>query len=156
MTSGRRLGIIAVVVAVVGLSLASTLVKWSQTSGPAVAWWRMLASTAVWATILAVRRRRLVRTAELRQAFRGPFMINGGFDRTAAGAAIGEGRADLVAFGVPYLANPDLPERLRLDASLNAPDPATFYGGDARGYTDYPALDAADVGQTPALAGASA
>jgi N-ethylmaleimide reductase len=45
-----------------------------------------------------------------------------------------------VAFGKPYIANPDLVERLRADAPLNAPDKATFYGGGAKGYTDYPAL----------------
>jgi len=54
----------------------------------------------------------------------------------AAGAA----GAGAVAFGVPYLANPDLVERLRGAAPLNTPDPATFYGGGERGYTDYPAL----------------
>ncbi len=48
-----------------------------------------------------------------------------------------------VAFGQTFIANPDLPERFRADAALNPPDPATFYGGDSRGYTDYPALDAA-------------
>ena len=48
--------------------------------------------------------------------------------------------ADLVAFGRPFLANPDLVERLRRDAPLNTPDKATFYGGGAKGYTDYPAL----------------
>jgi drug/metabolite transporter (DMT)-like permease len=68
VTSGRRAGIVSVVVAIVGLSLGSTLVKWSQTAGPTVAWWRMLASATVWMAILAVRRRRLVTAAELRQA----------------------------------------------------------------------------------------
>jgi N-ethylmaleimide reductase len=47
-----------------------------------------------------------------------------------------------VSFGAPFLANPDLPLRLARNAPLNAPDPATFYGGDAHGYTDYPALEA--------------
>jgi N-ethylmaleimide reductase len=50
------------------------------------------------------------------------------------------GRADLVSFGRHFLANPDLPERLRLGAHLNEADPATFYGGDQRGYVDYPSL----------------
>ena len=49
----------------------------------------------------------------------------------------------MIAFGQAFLANPDLPERFRENAPLNQPDPATFYGGDDRGYTDYPALDAA-------------
>ena len=47
---------------------------------------------------------------------------------------------NLVAFGVPFLANPDLPERYRKKASLNAPDQGTFYAGEEKGYTDYPAL----------------
>ena len=53
------------------------------------------------------------------------------------------GAADLVAYGKAFLANPDLPERFRRQAPLNVPDPASFYGGDGRGYTDYPALEAA-------------
>jgi N-ethylmaleimide reductase len=53
------------------------------------------------------------------------------------------GRADLVSFGAPFLANPDLPERFAEGAPLNPPNPATFYGGGAVGYTDYPALAAA-------------
>ncbi|HWK45344.1 MAG TPA: alkene reductase [Stellaceae bacterium] len=79
----------------------------------------------------------------LRQIFRGPFMLNGGYDRAHANAAIAEGTADLIAFGVPFLANPDLPARLRLEAPLNKPDQATFYGGDEHGYTDYPTLSQA-------------
>ena len=51
--------------------------------------------------------------------------------------------ADLIAFGKPFIANPDLVERLRRGAPLNAPDKATFYGGGAKGYTDYPVLDEA-------------
>lgn len=78
-----------------------------------------------------------------RPLFKGVLIANGGFNFTMADAAIREGWADAVAFGVPYLANPDLPERFRRfgsQAPLNAPDFATFYGGDARGYTDYPLL----------------
>ena len=93
----------------------------------------------------------------IRAAFRGPLILNGGYDRAAADAAIAEGRGDLIAFGVPYLANPDLPERLAQNAPLNAPNPATFYGGGAEGYLDYPTLDeqegAAQGGR--ALAGAA-
>lgn len=81
-------------------------------------------------------------TADLARAFGGPVIVNGGYDRTRAGQALAAG-ATAVAFGVPYIANPDLVERLELQAPLNAPDPTTFYGGDARGYTDYPALDRA-------------
>jgi N-ethylmaleimide reductase len=78
----------------------------------------------------------------LRPLFRGPVILNGNFDAEAATSAIARGEADLVAFGVPYLANPDLPERLRRHAPLNAPDRSTFYGGSEHGYTDYPALTA--------------
>jgi len=76
----------------------------------------------------------------LRKIFDGTYIVNGGFDIAAANAAIANGETDLVAFGVPYLANPDLPERYRQGAALNAPDQATFYTGDAKGYIDYPAL----------------
>ena len=72
-----------------------------------------------------------------------PLIVNTGFDKAKANAFIAAGKADAVAFGVPYIANPDLVERLRSDAPLNKPDPTTFYGKGAKGYTDYPAL--ADV-----------
>ncbi|GJG85419.1 alkene reductase [Gemmatimonadetes bacterium T265] len=88
----------------------------------------------------------------IRAAFRGPLILNGGYDRATADAAIAEGRADLIAFGVPYLANPDLPERYAQGAPLNPPNPATFYGGGAEGYLDYPTL----AEQDGALAGAGA
>jgi N-ethylmaleimide reductase len=54
--------------------------------------------------------------------------------------AVASGRADLVSFGRPFIANPDLVRRLREDAPLNKLDQATLYGGDAKGYTDYPTL----------------
>jgi N-ethylmaleimide reductase len=76
----------------------------------------------------------------LRQLFSGPVIINGGFDRERGEAAIERGEADLVAFGIKFLANPDLPERWRRGARLNDPIRETFYGGDGRGYVDYPAL----------------
>ena len=79
----------------------------------------------------------------LRRAFQGPYMANGGYDQARAEAALSESAADLVAFGQPYIANPDLVARFAQDAPLNTPDPATFYGGDAKGYTDYPRLAAA-------------
>jgi len=82
---------------------------------------------------------------ELRRRFSGPLIVNGGFTLERAAAALDENEADLVAFGVPFLANPDLPARLRLGAALNTPVRATFYGGDARGYTDYPTLEQASV-----------
>jgi N-ethylmaleimide reductase len=75
-----------------------------------------------------------------RRRYAGTYIANGGYDRERALAAIAGGHADLVSFGVLYLANPDLPERLRAGAPLNRPDRATFYGGGERGYTDYPAL----------------
>jgi N-ethylmaleimide reductase len=66
-------------------------------------------------------------------------MVNNGYDKKLAEQALAEG-ADLVAFGRPFIANPDLVERLRSGAPLNTPDQATFYGGGAEGYTDYLAL----------------
>ena len=71
-----------------------------------------------------------------------PLIVNTGFDKAKANAVLAAGRADLVAFGVPYIANPDLMHRLREDAQLNKPDPKTFYGVRPGGYTDYPALAA--------------
>ena len=70
---------------------------------------------------------------------KGAWMVNNSYDKALAEQALARG-ADLVAFGRPFLANPDLVERLRRDAPLNTPDKATFYGGGAKGYTDYPAL----------------
>ncbi len=80
---------------------------------------------------------------KLRAAFDGPYIASGGYDRLRGDWALASGGADLIAFGKGFLANPDLPERFRRHAPLNQPDPTTFYGGDGRGYTDYPALDAA-------------
>jgi N-ethylmaleimide reductase len=77
----------------------------------------------------------------LRRAFNGPYMASYGYDRARAIAAIAEGRADLVAFGRPFIANPDLVERLRVDAPLAVADPARFYGGGAEGYIDYPPME---------------
>jgi N-ethylmaleimide reductase len=82
----------------------------------------------------------LVPTERLRPLFRRTLIVNGGYDRERAEATIAKGRADLVSFGKLFLANPDLPARLRSGAALNPPDPGTFYGGGERGYTDYPAL----------------
>jgi N-ethylmaleimide reductase len=67
-------------------------------------------------------------------------MTNGSYDRERAMAVVRRGEADLVAFGIPFIANPDLVARFKRQADLNAPDPATFYGGNAEGYTDYPTL----------------
>lgn len=78
----------------------------------------------------------------VRRAFPGPLILCGSFDRASAQAALDEGRADLIAFGVGFIANPDLVERLRRDAPWNTPDTATFYSGGDKGYIDYPFLDA--------------
>ena len=77
---------------------------------------------------------------QLRRCFDGPFILAGGFDQASAEAALVEDRADLIALGRPFLANPDLVERMRAGADWNTPDMATFYTADARGYTDYPTL----------------
>jgi N-ethylmaleimide reductase len=74
---------------------------------------------------------------ELRRRFGGTYIANNGYDRARAMAAIEQGSADLIAFGKPFIANPDLVTRLRHDLPLAAPDSETFYGGDVRGYTDY-------------------
>ena len=79
-------------------------------------------------------------TPILRDAFDGALIANGGYDVRSAHDVITRGEADLVAFGVPFLANPDLPVRYQTNARLNAPDQATFYAGEEKGYTDYPAL----------------
>jgi N-ethylmaleimide reductase len=78
--------------------------------------------------------------SDLRRIFDRTFMLNGGYDLQSGNEAIARGEADLIAFGVPFLANPDLPERLRQNAPLNEPDMATFYAGEAKGYIDYPPL----------------
>ena len=79
-------------------------------------------------------------TPILRETFHGALIVNGGYDTQSGNAAIAGGEADLVAFGVPFLANPDLPARYRGNAALNAPDQTTFYAGEEKGYIDYPAL----------------
>lgn len=76
----------------------------------------------------------------LRKAFKGVYIANNGYTRDLAIEAVSQDRADAIAFGKAFIANPDLVERLRLDAPLNAPVVETFYGGGAKGYTDYPAL----------------
>jgi N-ethylmaleimide reductase len=76
----------------------------------------------------------------LRQEFQGPLILNGGYDAALGDQAIADGEADLIAYGVPFLANPDLVERFRIGAPLNAPDYSSLYAGGAQGYTDYPTL----------------
>eukprot|EP01029_Cantina_marsupialis_P026129 TRINITY_DN694_c0_g1_i6.p1 TRINITY_DN694_c0_g1~~TRINITY_DN694_c0_g1_i6.p1 ORF type:complete len:443 (-),score=-6.96 TRINITY_DN694_c0_g1_i6:239-1567(-) len=79
-------------------------------------------------------------TGNYGKLFQGVRMVNGGFTRDSANKVIQEGKAELVSFGVSYLANPDLEKRFELNADLNAPNEATFYGGNEVGYTDYPRL----------------
>lgn len=76
----------------------------------------------------------------LREVFKGAFIVNGGYDANSGEHALASGQADLIAYGVPFLANPDLPERFKSGGPLNAPDRNTFYAGEEKGYTDYPAL----------------
>ncbi|HWO13212.1 MAG TPA: alkene reductase [Polyangiaceae bacterium] len=78
-------------------------------------------------------------TPELRKLFGQALIANGGYTLETANRTVASGAADLVSFGALFLANPDLPTRFNERAPLNAPDPSTYYGGDARGYTDYPA-----------------
>lgn len=80
-----------------------------------------------------------------RPLYPGTLIVAGGYTLERANSALQSGLADLVAFGQLYLANPDLVERFRRGAPLNAPDSKTFYGGGAQGYTDYPALEAAEA-----------
>jgi len=80
---------------------------------------------------------------QLKAAFGGSYIANEKFTLETAHQVLAAGEADAVAFGVPFLANPDLPLRLRQNAPLNQPDQATFYGQGPKGYTDYPALQRA-------------
>lgn len=78
---------------------------------------------------------------QLKDRFNGPYIANGGYDRERIVQSLTRGDADVVSLGKLFLANPDLVKRFRTNAPLNVPDEATFYGGDAKGYTDYPFLD---------------
>ena len=78
-----------------------------------------------------------------RAAYRGVLVGNMGYSPQEAAEAIAEKKLDAVAFGTPFLANPDLPARVEAGAPLNAPDPATFYSPGPKGYTDYPAMSPA-------------
>lgn len=83
--------------------------------------------------------------AGLRKRFSGTYIANNGYDLALANKVLAANEADLIAFGRPFISNPDLVERLKRGAPLNEPEKATIYGGGAKGYTDYPtlALDAA-------------
>jgi N-ethylmaleimide reductase len=76
-----------------------------------------------------------------RPIFHGTIITAGGYDRDSGNAVLAAGDADLVAYGRLFIANPDLPKRFALNAPLNTPDRSTFYGGNERGYTDYPAFE---------------
>lgn len=76
----------------------------------------------------------------IRRAFNGPLILNGGFDRDTAQAALASEQGDLIAFGRPFIANPDLVERMKRGAELATPNAETFYSPGANGYTDYAAL----------------
>ncbi len=84
---------------------------------------------------------------KLRRAFKGVYMANNGYDLEMAVQARAQNLADVIAFGRLYIANPDLVERFKTGAPLAELDPATLYGGDAHGYTDYPALEETRVGE---------
>ena len=79
---------------------------------------------------------------QMRKLFKGNYMANFAYDKARGNAAIASGHADVIAYGVPYLANPDLLERYKTDAPLNEANSKTFYGGTEQGYTDYPFLNA--------------
>lgn len=76
-----------------------------------------------------------------RQIYKGTIMINRGFNKETATKVLNDGDADLVSFGVPFLANPDLVERFKIGTALNVPDQNTFYTPGEKGYTDYPKLN---------------
>lgn len=79
-------------------------------------------------------------TPAIHDVYRGNLIVNGGYERAHGDEAISHGLAQAVAYGVPFIANPDLVERLRTGAAFNEPDPATFYSDGPEGYTDYPFL----------------
>ena len=77
---------------------------------------------------------------ELKSFWNGKIVSAGGFTLESGNQALAEGWADAIAFGVPFIANPDLPERFRKNSALNKADDASFYGGTEQGYTDYPCM----------------
>jgi N-ethylmaleimide reductase len=83
--------------------------------------------------------------ALLRPRFAGAYLVGGGLDQNSAEALLESGPADATVFGSAFLANPDLPERIRQGAALNAPDRTTFFTAGEQGYTDYPALSATEI-----------
>ena len=88
-----------------------------------------------------------VAAQELSKVFRGSIIAAGGFEPDTAEATVANGDASLIAFGRQFIANPDLPKRIELSLPLNCYDRSTFYGFDARGYTDYPTYEASELAQ---------
>ena len=82
----------------------------------------------------------VVELTMIREAFKGVLITNGGYGQERGESAVSKGQADAVAYGVLYLANPDLPQRFESGTGLNEVDDSTFYTQDAKGYTDYPQL----------------
>lgn len=76
----------------------------------------------------------------LRRLFNGNYMANGGYTGSLAEQSLVDGNSDLISFGTPFISNPDFPVRIKNDSVLNEADPSTFYGGDEKGYIDYPTL----------------
>ncbi len=85
--------------------------------------------------------------ASLRKRFKQTYVANNGYDFDLANKVLDANAADLIAFGKPFISNPDLVERLKKGAPLNVADKATFYGGGAKGYTDYPTLAATEAAE---------
>jgi N-ethylmaleimide reductase len=114
------------------------LVTWlgEKLSGYGLAYWHMMR-----ADFLGQQSGDVMTAA--RAAYRGVLVGNMGYSAQEAAEAIAAKKLDAVAFGTPFLANPDLPARVKAGAALNAPDAATFYSPGAKGYTDYPAMNAA-------------
>ena len=82
---------------------------------------------------------------ELKRLFGGVYIGNEGYSSHSGAEAVSKGEFDAIAFGVLYIANPDLESRIELGVPLNEPDPSTFYGGSVEGYTDLPRYEAALV-----------
>lgn len=80
-----------------------------------------------------------------REKYKGVLIGNMGYTADEAETAITAGKLDAVAFGTSFLANPDLPERIKAGAALNAPDPSTFYTPGPKGYTDYPTMQGTSI-----------
>ena len=76
-------------------------------------------------------------TPLLRKSYQGNLIINGGYTKETANDALARNAAEAIAFGTPFIANPDLVERFRAEAELSQPDSNTFYTSEAKGYTDY-------------------